>query len=68
MTEGWLREDQGMIVIDPVATGMPTGKPVYLSVHLHVDMTVAPGLYDDFVLLALRVESVTYIASFGFRT
>lgn len=42
--------------------------PIYVSVRVRADTTVAPGLYDDFVLVRLALESpeFRYYASFGF--
>jgi hypothetical protein len=43
-------------------------KDIYLSVSVEVDTEVAPGLYNDFVLLQLKAssENYKYIANFGF--
>ena len=42
--------------------------PFFISVRLRCDITVNPGLYDDFIWLrlALLAENFEYYASFGF--
>ena len=44
-------------------------KPIWLSIEIEVDTTVAPGLYNDFVLQSLSVTSQNYkyTATFGFQ-
>lgn len=39
----------------------------YFSVLVEADMTVTPGLYDDFVLTGLSLRATTHYADFGFR-
>ena len=39
----------------------------YVGARLEVDTTVAPGLYDDFVVLSISLISTTHSADFGFR-
>jgi len=39
----------------------------FLSVRVRVDTTVAPGLYDEFLLLRLSLRSSTHYASLGFQ-
>ena len=39
----------------------------FFSVRVRVDTTVAPGLYDEFVLLRLSLQSTTHYASLGFQ-
>jgi hypothetical protein len=42
--------------------------PIYISVQIHVDTKVPPGLYDDFVLRRLGMTSPGFVhyASLGF--
>lgn len=40
----------------------------FFSVRVRVDTTVAPGLYDEFVLLRLELQSTTHYAKLGFQT
>jgi hypothetical protein len=42
--------------------------PAFVSVRVHVDTGVPPGLYDDFVVIRLLNKSAnfTFVASFGF--
>jgi hypothetical protein len=53
----------GELVIQVSAATLPE----YLSVHVEIDATVAPGLYDDFLLTRISLQSTTHYASFGFR-
>lgn len=39
----------------------------FFSVRVRVDTTVAPGLYDEFVLLRLELKSTTHYATLGFQ-
>lgn len=41
---------------------------IYLSLQVRVDTTVPPGLYNDFVLTRLALQSTTHYASFGFTS
>lgn len=38
----------------------------FFSVRVRIDTTVAPGLYDEVVLLRLSLQSTTHYASLGF--
>jgi hypothetical protein len=38
----------------------------YFSLQVRVDTTVQPGLYNDFLLTRLALQSTTHYASFGF--
>jgi hypothetical protein len=40
---------------------------LYLSVRLEVDTSVAPGLFNDFVVRRLALKSATHYSSFGFQ-
>lgn len=40
----------------------------FFSVRVRVDTTVAPGLYDEFVLLRLELQSTSHYAKLGFQT
>ncbi|WP_319452848.1 MULTISPECIES: hypothetical protein [unclassified Mycobacterium] len=44
--------------------------PVYAGVRIHVDSAVAPGLYDDFVIAGLRLNSTdnAVVGELGFRS
>jgi hypothetical protein len=39
----------------------------FLSVRVRIDTSVAPGLYDEFVLLRVELQSTTHYASLGFQ-
>ncbi len=39
----------------------------FVTVRIEIDRTARPGLYDDLVLLALGLRSLTHYATFGFR-
>ena len=39
----------------------------FFSVRVRVDTSVAPGLYDEFVLLRLELQSTTHYATLGFK-
>jgi hypothetical protein len=39
----------------------------YLSIQVRADTTVAPGLYNDFVLVRLALQSTTHYAVLGFQ-
>lgn len=39
----------------------------FFSVRVRIDTSVAPGLYDEFVLLRLSLKSTTHYASLGFQ-
>ena len=41
---------------------------IYLSISVEMDTSVAPGLYNDFVLLSLKATSgdYKYVANLGF--
>jgi hypothetical protein len=43
-------------------------KNIFVSISIEVDTDVAPGLYNDFVLLSLKATSAAYkyVATFGF--
>jgi hypothetical protein len=41
--------------------------PAHVSVSVHVDTDVGPGLFDDFVLRRLSLRSASHYASLGFR-
>jgi len=43
-------------------------KNIYVSISVEVDTDVAPGLYNDFVLLSLKATSdgYKYVANLGF--
>ncbi len=45
----------------------PDDQPAHLGVRLRVDTEAPPGLYADFVLVALRLRSTTHYASLGFQ-
>ena len=59
---------------NPVAVTLPLSQQpdrpenVFLSVRIRADTTVAPGLYDDFLIVSLSLESGPhgYYAIFGF--
>lgn len=40
----------------------------FFSVRVRIDTMVAPGLYDEFVLLRLELQSKTHYATLGFRS
>ncbi|KKC05223.1 hypothetical protein [Mycobacterium nebraskense] len=44
--------------------------PAFVGVRIHVDTTVPPGLYDDFVIAGLRLNSSdnSVIGQLGFRS
>jgi hypothetical protein len=44
--------------------------PAFAGVRIHVDTAVAPGLYDDFVVASLRLNSSDneVVSELGFRT
>lgn len=50
-----------------LSSGMPDEEPFALSLRLRINTEAPPGLYADFVLLALRMESTTHYASLGFH-
>jgi len=53
-----------------IALALPPGlAKAFLAVAIHVDTTAAPGLYNDFVVTRLSLESPNYeyVASFGFH-
>lgn len=45
-----------------------TDEPLALSVRLRTNTDAQPGLYADFVLVALRFDCATHYASLGFQT
>jgi hypothetical protein len=55
--------DGSMVRLRPVSV---SGKR-YFAVSVEVDIGPAPGLYNDFVLVSLTLESTTHYAEFGFR-
>lgn len=50
-----------------IVTAAGIGEATYMGIRLEVDRAVHPGLYDDVVLLALGLRSLTHYATFGFR-
>jgi len=46
---------------------MPNHEPLALGVRLRINTEAPPGLYADFVLVALRIDSATHYASLGFQ-
>ncbi len=44
-----------------------TGDIKYISIRIRIDTAVAPGLYDEFLLLRLSLRSTTHYASLGFQ-
>ena len=68
--DGWESRVVGEArITTPTATVAATGigEATYVSVRLEIDRAVHPGLYDDVVLLALGLRSLTHYATFGFR-
>lgn len=39
----------------------------FFSIRVRIDTSVAPGLYDEFVLLRLSLQSTSHYASLGFQ-
>lgn len=58
-----LRLDTDSLTI-PVSAALPAP---HLSLTVRVDTSVKPGLYDDFLVIELALESDTHYAQFGFR-
>lgn len=55
-------------VVVPLGGIAPSAEaPLYTSVRVRLDTEVAPGFYDDFVLLSLSLRPERYYASFGFH-
>ena len=48
----------------PVSATLPSA---HVSLAVRVDTSVKPGLYDDFLVIELSLESDTHYAQFGFR-
>lgn len=63
LTECRMRENRARVFVD--LAKLPDTIP--LSVRVRVDTTVPAGLYDDFVLVRLSLESEKYYASLGFE-
>ena len=49
------------------ALDVPKEKCFYISVRISVDTQVTPGLYDEFVITRLSMQSKTHYADFGFK-
>ncbi len=64
--EGRLDEPVTSIAIEVGPEG-PADAPLPLAVRLRVNTDAPPGLYADFVLTALRIDSATHYATLGFR-
>lgn len=67
LAERRLAGDATAIAVDLAPVASPSGHPLYLSPRLRMDTEVAPGLYADFVAVALKLHSAAYYASFGFQ-
>jgi len=50
-----------------VGHAMSNNEPLALGVRLRINTEAPPGLYADFVLVALRIDSTTHYASLGFQ-
>ncbi len=66
LVEYRLTGETTMIAVNLGAPG-PDDQPAHLGVRLRVDTEAPPGLYADFVLVALRLRSTTHYASLGFQ-
>jgi hypothetical protein len=55
-----LRSDRAEVVVQGAGSR-------YFIVRIEADPDVVPGLYDDFLLVALNLMSTTHYADFGFR-
>lgn len=60
---GLLTEGESAKATVPVSPPIPS----YASVQVAVDGSIPAGLYDDFVVARLSVESSSHFASLGFR-
>lgn len=58
----------GVLDADAVSIGVRIEPGIrFVTVRVEADVTVTPGLYDDFVLTGLSLRSTTHYADFGFR-
>lgn len=64
--EAWLAAQVTAVTVD-VSHSMPNNEPLALGVRLRINTEAPPGLYADFVLVALRIDSPTHYASLGFQ-
>ncbi len=64
--EGRLTGQATTVAVD-VSNERPDDGPLPLGLRLRVNAEAPPGLYADFVLVALRLRSVTHYASLGFQ-
>lgn len=67
LREERLDEQVTTVAID-LSREAPDTDPLPLGIRLRINTDAPPGLYADFVLVALRIDSATHYASLGFQS